>query len=182
MAVDVTMLEHHARAILMAIGEDINRPGLAETPARYARMWRDFIDYEPGSTNTSFESVHADQMVVVSGMKVWSFCEHHLLPFWADISCGYLTDQKVLGLSKFARIAHKHAHRLQVQEQLVEQIADEITDHTGTPNVAVLAQGVHTCMVMRGIKTEGIMTSSAMRGTFREDPKAREEFLRILHL
>lgn len=119
------------------------------------------------------------QMVVVSGMRVWSLCEHHLLPFWADVSIGYIADGRVLGLSKFARIAHKFAHRLQLQEQLVLQIADEIEAVTGTRNVAVIATGEHLCMTMRGVKTPAMMHSSVMRGVFRTDADARAEFLAL---
>jgi len=177
--VDLDRLIDAYRAVLEAIGENPDRQGLQETPGRVARMWQEFVDYDPGKLDTCFESVTADQLVVVSGMRVWSFCEHHLLPFWADVSCGYTTDAKVIGLSKFARIAHKHAHALQVQERLVEQIAGDITDMTGSENVAVIAKGVHTCMVMRGIRTEGTMTSSAMRGAFRHNAAMREEFLSL---
>jgi GTP cyclohydrolase I len=142
-------------------------------------MWHEFIDYDPGKLDTCFETTKADQLVVVSGMRVWSFCEHHLLPFWCDVSCGYTTDQNIIGLSKFARIAHKHAHSLQVQERLVEQMADDIQAMTKSENVGVVARGVHTCMVMRGIRTEGTMTSSAMRGAFRHNASMREEFLSL---
>ena len=121
-----------------------------------------------------------NQMVIVSGMRVWSLCEHHLLPFWADISIGYIAKDKVLGLSKFARIAHKYAHRPQIQEQMVQQIADEIQEVTGSEDIAVVASGVHLCMVMRGIRTEGTMTSSIMRGAFFYNESARREFLDLI--
>lgn len=165
--------------LLAAIGEDPEREGLRDTPRRWAKSWAEFMDYDPGKVDTCFEAVKADQMVVVSGVRVWSLCEHHLLPFWCDVAVGYTTDQAVIGLSKVARLAHKHAHRLQVQERLVEGIADDVQAQTGSENVAVLAQGVHTCMVMRGIKTPGTMTSSAMRGSFRHNDAARAEFLRL---
>lgn len=142
-------------------------------------MWRDFAQYDPGSVGTTFESVEADQMVVVSGMRVWSFCEHHLLPFWCDVSVGYIAAGRVLGLSKFARVAHKYAHRLQVQERLTQQVADEVSRLTGSPDVAVLAEGRHLCMEMRGVRTPALMTSSVMRGAFRNAPEARAEFLRL---
>jgi GTP cyclohydrolase IA len=110
---------------------------------------------------------------------VFSLCEHHLLPFWCDVSIGYVARDKVLGLSKFARVAHQFAHRLQVQERLTHQVADEVERLAGSGDVAVLARGNHLCMAMRGIRSPATMTTSVMRGVFRETPSAREEFLRL---
>lgn len=177
--VHLPTLERLCAELLLAIGEDPARPGLIDTPRRFANAWAEFIDYDPGTTDTTFETITTDQMVVVSGMRVWSICEHHLLPFWCDISIGYIAQHKVLGLSKFARIAHQFAHRLQLQERLVDQIADEISHLADTPHVAVLGRGQHLCMVMRGIQTPGIMTSSVMRGLFFDNPIARSEFLSL---
>lgn len=179
-ALDAHLLESLCRQLLVAIGEDPTRDGLIDTPRRWASWWMEFINHDPGNTATTFEAVEADQMVVVSGLRVTSLCEHHLLPFWCDVAIGYLPSQsvpRVLGLSKFARVAHQFAHRLQLQERLVQQIADEITLLTGSPDVAVLASGRHLCMEMRGVRTPGRMTSSVMRGTFRASPAARQEFL-----
>lgn len=178
--VDYDRLQWLGRELLIAIGENPDRPGIKETPRRWASWWREFIEYEPGKINTVFESVTTDQMVVVSGMKVWSLCEHHLLPFWCDVSVAYIATENVLGLSKFARIAHKFAHRLQIQEQLVHQVADEIQRVTGSADVAVLGKGEHLCMTMRGIQTPATMTSSVMRGAFYDNPSARHEFLSLI--
>ena len=180
--VDYPRLLELGRELLIAIGEDPDREGLLDTPRRWADWWREFIEYDPGNTETTFESVAADQMVCVSGMRVASLCEHHLLPFWCDVSIGYITDEKVLGLSKFARIAHQFAHSLQIQERIGQQIADEVSRITGTENVAVVLRGEHTCMTMRGIRTPGIMTSSVMRGVFRAEYETRMEFLRLINL
>jgi GTP cyclohydrolase IA len=168
------------RELLEAIGEDTTRPGIADTPRRFADWWMEFLNYDAGRVDTTFESVLADQLVTVNGIRVWSLCEHHLLPFWCDVSIGYIATDRVLGLSKFARIAQKHAHRLQLQEQLVRDIADDIQAVTGTANVAVYAKGEHLCMSMRGVKSPAMMTSSVMRGSFRDDNSARSEFLRIV--
>jgi GTP cyclohydrolase I len=167
------------RQVLLAIGEDPDREGLADTPRRWAGWWREFIEHDPGKVDTTFESVEADQMVVVSGIRVWSLCEHHLLPFWCDVAIGYVATGKVLGLSKFARIAHKFAHRLQIQERLTQQVADEVSRLTGSPDVAVIAKGEHLCLSARGARTPALMTSSVMRGAFRDQPAARSEFLQI---
>jgi len=118
-------------------------------------------------------------MVIVSGMKIWSLCEHHLLPFWCEISIGYIANDKVVGLSKFGRIAEKYAHSLQIQERLVEQIASEVMRVSGSEHVAVLARGEHLCMTMRGIKKPSIMTSSVMRGLFLDSHQVRAEFLQL---
>jgi GTP cyclohydrolase I len=168
-----------ATRLLTLLGEDPKRPGLVDTPQRFARMWDEFIHYDPGTTDTVFEGVVADQMVVVSGMPVWSMCEHHLLPMRMNVSIGVIARDKVLGLSKYARIAHKHAHKLQIQERYVKEVADEIEAMLGAPDVAVVASGVHLCMEMRGIRTHGLMTSSVMRGAFQEEGPSRAEFLAL---
>ena len=177
--VDREALLRIGRDLLVALGENPDRPGLVETPRRFADSWVEFIDHDPGKTETTFEAVTTDQMVIVSGIRVWSMCEHHLLPFWTDVSIGYIARDKVLGLSKFARIAHQMGHKLQLQERLASEIADEIQRITGTPDVAVLTRGQHLCMIMRGVKTPGLMTSSVLRGMFLSNPAARAEFMSL---
>jgi GTP cyclohydrolase I len=178
--VDYPRLIELGRELLVAIGENPEREGLLDTPRRWADSWREFMEYDPGTTETVFASASIDQMVCVSGMRVSSMCEHHMLPFWCDVSIGYITGDKVLGLSKFARIAHQFAHRLQLQERLGQQIADEVTRILGTENVAVVLKGEHMCMTTRGIRTPGLMTSSVMRGVFRAEYETRMEFLRLI--
>ena len=180
MAVDYDKLVEVGKQLLIAIGEDPERDGLQDTPHRYAKWWREFIDYDAGKIETAFTLDNNDQMVAVTGMRVWSLCEHHLLPFSATVSIGYIPEDKVLGLSKFARIAHKHAHKPQVQERLVQEIADEVKRVTGSENVAVVADGEHSCMVMRGIRTSGSMRTSVMSGAFRNEPETRAEFLNLV--
>ena len=165
--------------LLEALGEDPSREGLKETPRRIANFWREFIEYEPGKLDTTFSSVTHNQMVAVTGMKVWSMCEHHMLPFWCDVSVAYIADDKVLGLSKFARIAHKHAHKLTLQEQLVSDIANELKTALGTDDVAVMAKGEHLCMTMRGIRTPHRMISSTLSGKF-HNPEQRAEFFQLV--
>jgi GTP cyclohydrolase I len=178
--VDYPRLLELGRELLLAIGEDPDREGLRETPRRWAAAWREFMEYYPGTTETTFASMASDQMVCVSGIRVASLCEHHLLPFWCDVSIGYIPNAKVLGLSKFARIAQQFAHRLQLQARLGEQIADEISRITGTQNVAVVLKGEHYCMTARGIRSPGRMTSSVLRGVFRTESQTRMEFLRLI--
>ncbi|GHG93743.1 GTP cyclohydrolase 1 [Streptomyces lanatus] len=161
-------LESIARQLLVEIGEDPDREGLRETPARYARWWREFTRYEPGSVDTLFETTASGNLVAVSGISVWSLCEHHLLPFSCRVTIGYLPQEKMLGLSKFARIAHQHAHKLQSQEQLSQQIADDVERLTGSGDVAVIGRGEHLCMAMRGIRTPATMTTAVWRGALKD--------------
>lgn len=179
MPVDKSKVERLATELLAAIGEDPNREGLLETPARFAKWWAEFIDYDAGKTETTFEGMETDQMVAVTGVRVWSLCEHHLLPFNADLTIAYIAEGRIIGLSKLARIAHKYAHGLQVQERLVTQIADHIQQATGAYSVAVLASGEHLCMTMRGIRTPARMHSSVLRGLFKHDPDTRAELLAL---
>ncbi|WP_269857189.1 GTP cyclohydrolase I [Streptomyces sp. RPT161] len=171
-------LEALARALLVEIGEDPEREGLRETPARYARWWREFTQYAPGTVDTLFESSVSGELVAVSGIQVWSLCEHHLLPFSCRMTIGYLPRERVLGLSKFARIAHLHAHRLQSQERLTQDIADDIEKLAGSPDVAVVGRGEHLCMAMRGIRTPATMTTATWRGALR-DPALRTELIAL---
>ncbi len=177
--VDHEKIKSLVRELLTALGEDPDREGLVETPRRIANFWRDFIEYDAGKLDTTFSAVKHNQMVAVTGMRVWSMCEHHMLPFWCDVSIAYIADDKVLGLSKFARIAHKHAHNLTLQEQLVSDIATELKEILGTEDVAVMAKGEHLCMTMRGIRTPHRMISSALSGKFHK-AEQRMEFLRLI--
>ena len=172
-------LEAIARQLLISIGEDPEREGLRDTPARFARWWREFTEFDAGVTSTTFSSQVSGQCVVVSGINVWSICEHHLLPFSCSLDIGYVSREQILGLSKFARIAHRHAHRLQVQEQLVADIADEIEKVTGSPDVAVVGRGEHMCMTMRGVRTSAQMASAVWRGAFADDADLRSELRRL---
>ena len=170
-------LEDIARKLLIEIGEDPDRDGLKETPARFARWWREFSSYEAGNVDTMFPLRTQGQIVLIQDIKVWSLCEHHLLPFSCSVTIAYRPHGDVLGLSKFARITQRHAHRLQVQERLVRDIADEITKVTGSSDVAVIATGEHLCMSMRGIRTPAAMTSSVFSGIFEEYGPARQELV-----
>lgn len=179
---DVERLTTIARDLLDVVAPEwADNPHMRGTPKRYAKWWSEFIGYDPGTIDTTFPVEHVDQMVVVSGIEVWSLCAHHLLPFSATVAVGYIADESVLGLSKFARIAHLAAHRPTSQEQLVADIADQIERVTGTGDVAVTASGLHLCMAMRGIRTPATMTTSVTRGLFREDGRTRDEWLGLLN-
>jgi GTP cyclohydrolase IA len=176
-AVNFERLKMLGRELLIALGEDPEREGLRETPERWAKMWREFVEYQPGKIETAFAKIESDQMVVVRGLRVHTFCEHHLLPFTCTVCIGYIAEKKVLGLSKLARIAHLYAHQLQIQERLVNQIADEVVKQSGSSDVAVVAIGAHSCMSMRGIRTEGEIVCAAIKGRFRHDQAMRAEFM-----
>lgn len=172
-------IEHAVKFLLEVLDDDPTREGLAGTPERIVRFWDSFVNYDPGNVDVTFEVATVDQLVVLRGIRVWSMCEHHLLPFWADISVGYITRKRVLGASKLARVAYKYASRLQIQERLVAQIGKEISELADTPDVAVLAEGTHLCMTMRGVKTDARFVTSFLSGAFREVPACRAEFFSL---
>jgi len=179
--VDTAAIENAIRDLLVAIGEDPNRDGLVNTPERVARFWREFIEYNPGTIDTTFESDSNGQVVTVSNMRVWSLCEHHLLPFWCDVTIAYIAGDRIPGLSKFARAAHLVAHKLQIQEGMTRELADLLETMTGSNDVAVNVRGEHTCMIMRGIRTSGKMMTRNLRGRFDRDALLRSEFLNHCH-
>jgi GTP cyclohydrolase I len=155
-----------------------NDENLADTPKRVAAFYNDFLNYTDDNIDSTFKGFEADQLIAATGIRVWSLCAHHLLPFSADVSIGYIANSHVIGISKLARIAHLHAHKLQLQERLVRDIADDLETKVGQ-SVAVTASGQHLCMTMRGIKTPAIIHSQVMRGAFLEKDATRAEFLRL---
>ncbi|MET8981654.1 GTP cyclohydrolase I FolE [Streptomyces sp. NPDC004539] len=162
------------RELLRALGEDPDREGLKETPARAARWWAEFLGHDPGRTDTLFVHEQAggdgEEVVIVSGITVSSVCEHHLLPMTLDVTAAYCPAGQVLGLSKLARIAQAHGHRLQLQERIVNGIAEDLSKATGVPDIAVAATGTHLCMSMRGVRATGAVTTSVVaRGRFTAD-------------
>lgn len=172
-------LERLGKELLETLGYDPGEPPLRDTPGRWASWWEDFVDFDPGRTDTTFETTTSNQMVVVSGLHVWSVCEHHLLPFVTDVAVGYLPKGQVLGLSKFARLSSSVAHRLQLQERLTRQLADAISSAARTEDVAVLARGRHLCIEARGVRAPLRATSFVTLGRFSSDTGLRDEFLTI---
>jgi GTP cyclohydrolase I len=169
------------RHILEAVGEDPAREGLAQTPARVARMYDELLagyTQDPMSVlNGALFEVEYDEMVVVSDIEFYSLCEHHLLPFSGTAHVAYLPDKQVVGLSKIPRIVDVFARRLQVQERMTQQIADFLQTIIAPKGVAVVVDAVHLCVAMRGVrKANARMRTSALLGAFREDEKTRAEF------
>lgn len=175
-------IEGAVRTILSAIGEQPDREGLLKTPSRVAKMYAELTagyHVDPVALiNDAIFTVDYDEMVLVKNIDFYSMCEHHMLPFMGQVHVAYIPNGKVVGLSKIPRIVEMFARRLQVQERMTVQIADFINQHLEPQGVAVVAEGVHLCGVMRGVKKANArMVTSAMRGVFREDSKTRGEFL-----
>lgn len=170
------------RAWLGDIGEDPDREGLQRTPQRVAKAWGYLTSgYRMSLADVVGEGIFAadgSEMVIVKDIEFYSMCEHHMLPFYGRAHIAYIPNGKILGLSKFARIVDLYARRLQVQERITTQVADAVQELLKPQGVAVLMEGVHLCMAMRGVeKQNSSTTTSAMRGTFRSDARTRAEFM-----
>jgi GTP cyclohydrolase I len=179
---DSHKIEKAAYEILQAIGEDPNREGLTKTPSRvakaYAEMLAGYLTDPCTLLNNAIFTVHNDQMVIVKNIEYYSLCEHHLLPFFGHVHVAYIPSGKVIGLSKIPRIVEMFARRLQVQERMTQQIADFVQESIKPEGVAVVVEGQHLCMMMRGVKKQDAsMTTSAMLGAFRHQMETRMEFL-----
>jgi GTP cyclohydrolase I len=174
------------RRELELLGEDPDREGLLRTPARVARSLR-WMTQGYGSSakevvgNGIFKEEH-DNMIMVRDIELYSMCEHHMLPFFGKAHVAYIPNGKIVGLSKIPRIVDVYAQRLQVQERLTEQIAEGLCDVLNPAGVGVVIEAYHLCMMMRGVQKQNSKTiTSSLRGAFREDPKTRDEFLRLAH-
>jgi len=173
---------HAVRGILEAVGEDLERDGLANTPSRVARMYEELlagyrVDPEKLLNKALFD-VEYDEMVVVTDIEFHSLCEHHILPIFGRAHVGYLPDRKVVGLSKIPRLVDMFARRLQVQERMTQQVAQFLNDLVKPRGVGVIIEAAHLCTGMRGVKkSHARMVTSAMLGGFRDNSATRDEFL-----
>jgi GTP cyclohydrolase I len=178
--------ENLVRRELEILGEDPAREGLVRTPSRVAKamLWltrgyQQTVEEVVG--DGVFEEAHAS-MVMVRDIELYSMCEHHLLPFFGKAHIGYIPDGRIVGLSKLPRILEVFARRLQVQERLTEQVANAINDVLRPKGVGVVIEAYHMCMMMRGVEKQNSKTiTSALLGSFRNDAKTRDEFLRLAH-
>jgi len=179
-------IEQLTHSLLKEIGEDPNRDGLLRTPSRVAKSWEFFSrgynqNLEDIVNNAIFEE-DAKDMVIVRDVEFFSLCEHHLLPFFGKAHVGYNPNGKVIGLSKIPRIIDMFSRRLQVQERLTHQVAEALQDVLNPIGVAVVMEGRHMCMQMRGVEKQNSFASpSAMLGQFRKSSETRSEFLSIIN-
>ena len=174
------------RTLIRWAGDDPEREGLLDTPARVARAWREYARgyaEDPAlHLARTFEEVGGyDEIILLKDIPFQSHCEHHLAPIIGKAAIAYLPGDKVVGISKLARVLHGFARRLQVQERLTAQVADCIWDHLQPKGVAVVIEASHACMTARGVRTPGVsMITSRMMGTFLDDPRSREEVLKLM--
>jgi len=174
------------RNLLRLIGEDPDREGLRETPERFLKALAEYTRgyaQKPEDVLKVFEdgAQSADEMVIVRDIPVYSLCEHHLAPFFGKAHIGYVPDSRILGLSKISRLVEVFSRRLQVQERLTNQIADALANHLQPLGVAVVIECRHMCMESRGVRHSGATTvTSALRGSIKNNPDTRKEFLSLI--
>lgn len=177
-------IEHHIKEILKLIGENVEREGLLETPARVTRMYEEIFggyEVDPREVLGVTFDEHHEELVIVKDIVYYSQCEHHMAPFFGKAHIGYIPSGKIAGLSKLARLVEAVTRRLQVQERITSQIADILDQELAPHGVMVVVEGEHLCMCARGVKKPGSKTvTSAVRGEFRSSSALRSEFLALL--
>lgn len=177
--------EAAVRVLIEWAGDDPDREGLVETPARVARSYKQLFagyDEDPREyLQKTFEEVGGyDELIVLRDIRVVSFCEHHMLPFLGRAHVGYLPTNRVVGISKLARVVNGFARRMQIQEKLTAEIAEAIQEVLQPQGVGVIIEAEHSCMTMRGVNTPGSnLITSRLMGVIRDDPRTRDEFLRV---
>jgi len=178
--------ENAVKSMMVHVGEDPTREGLLETPSRvrkaYEFMYGGYKENPKEILSKALFTSSNDEMVLVRDIEFYSTCEHHLLPIIGRVHVAYIPDGQVVGLSKIPRVVNVFARRMQIQEQLTEQIADAIMEAIGPKGVAVVIQARHMCMEMRGVeKINSTTSSSALRGLFKKDEKTRAEFFSLIN-
>lgn len=183
--VDLPRIERAVREILAAVGEDPDREGLLETPARVARMYAEMfsgLHADPRPHLQKFFTEQYDEIVLVRDISFCSMCEHHLLPFIGKAHIGYMPNGKVIGLSKLARVVEVVSRRPQVQERMTEEIANLLVSELDAKGVAVVVEASHSCMTIRGVKKPGsLCVTSAMKGLFRSNLSSRSEVMQLIY-
>ena len=182
---DLQVLADHYLGLIKGLGEDPEREGLRDTPVRAAKamqfLTRGYTQTLDSVVNGALFESKIEEIVMVKDIELYSLCEHHLLPFIGRCHVGYLPAGKVVGLSKVARIVDMFARRLQIQEQLTQEIAQAMMDCTGARGVGVIIEARHLCMAMRGVeKQNSVMKTSVLLGSFRDNPPTRSEFLQLI--
>jgi len=178
--IDITAAESAARALLEALGIDLASESVRDTPRRMAQMYAELLNAAPFSPTTFPNDGGYDELVVVTGIPFHSLCEHHLLPFTGVAHVAYLPGDRIIGLSKLARVVESFARTLQVQERLTTQVAGWLDEHLRPKGVGVVLEAEHLCMSLRGVQKPGSRTvTSALLGHLRDDPRTRQEFLSL---
>ncbi|MGZ4170952.1 MAG: GTP cyclohydrolase I FolE [Solirubrobacteraceae bacterium] len=178
--VDLAAAERAARDLLAALGADLDAPGLRETPRRVAAAYAELLTPEPFTLTTFPNDEAYDELVVVRDIPFQSLCMHHLLPFHGVAHVAYLPAERIIGLSKLARVVEHFARDLQLQERLTKQVAGCIEEELAPKGVGVVLEAEHLCMSLRGVQKAGARTvTSALHGLVRDDPRTREEFLSL---
>lgn len=184
-AVDLPRIERAVREILSAVGEDPDREGLRETPARVGRMYAEMfrgLHQDAREHTKKFFTERYDEMVLVRDIEFTSMCEHHLLPFTGKAHIGYLPNGKVIGLSKLARVVDVVSRRPQVQERMTDTIANLLLEELDVKGVAVVVEATHSCMTIRGVRKPGsLCVTSAMKGLFRTNQSSRAEVMTLIY-
>jgi len=181
-SVDLPAAERAAADLMKALGMDTDDPDLARTPERVAHAYADLLTPREFTMTTFPNTEGYDELVVVSSIAFTSLCEHHLLPFTGTASVGYLPGQRILGLSKLARVVELFARRPQVQERMTKQIAEWLDGHLAPRGTGVVVTAEHSCMTLRGARATGsVTTTSAHTGLIRTDQRTRSEFLSLTH-
>ena len=179
-AVDIAAAESAARNLLHALGADITDESLADTPGRVARVYAEMLTPEPFDLTTFPNDEGYDELVISRNIPFHSLCEHHLLPFHGVAHVAYLPGERILGLSKLARVVDLFAARLQVQERLTRQVSSWLQEHLEPRGVGVVLEAEHLYMSLRGVSKPGVTTvTSALHGLVRTDPRTRDEFLAL---
>lgn len=182
---NIDVIAKNVKSILDEIGEDPERQGLKSTPQRVAKAYEFLMQgYSKKIEDVLNDAIFTekyDEMVIVKDIDFYSMCEHHMLPFYGKVHVAYIPNGKIVGLSKIPRLVEVFARRLQVQERMTQEIADTLDYYLKPDGVAVVAEGYHMCMMMRGVeKQNSITTTSAMLGSFKEDARTRMEFLNLV--
>ncbi len=179
-AIDLGAAEKAAADLLRALGQPIGSDGMAETPRRLAHAYAEMLTSDSFDFTTFANAEGYDELVLVEDIPVRSVCEHHMLPFVGVAHVGYLPADRILGLSKFARLVEFYGHRAQTQERLTQQVAAHLERNLAPRGVGVVIEAEHTCMSLRGVRAAGTRTvTSALLGTLRTDPSSRAEFLSL---
>ena len=179
---DLVAAAEAVRALLKALGQDLDRESLSATPDRVARSLAEMLTPRTFDLRTFPNDERYDELVVVRDIPFASLCEHHLLPFVGVAHVAYIPGDRILGLSKLARVVELFARRLQVQERLTQQVADWLVSELAPRGVGVVLEAEHSCMTVRGVRAPGARTStSALRGRLRDDARTRSEFLSLVH-